>query len=232
MLFINKLKKMKKVIYTANLGKYDKIRPIRKEDGWNYIYFIDWEISEEEKNNNTNWTFVMIPDYVKNMSISKAKKQRYIKINPHLFLKDYELSIYIDSTMTLFGDINDLIIRILPYNINIIVLEHHNRKSINEELKAVITYRKEKISMTRIIRERYNEENFEDNNGLIESNVIIRRHNEKDCINTMEKWWIEIINYSHRDQLSFNYILWKEHKKVKYIPRYLIRKILEQGPHK
>ena len=65
----------------------------------------------------------MIPDNVKNMNISIAKKQRYIKINPHLFLKDYELSIYIDSCFTLFGDINDLIIRILPYNINIVVLE-------------------------------------------------------------------------------------------------------------
>ena len=160
MLFINKLKKMKKVIYTANLGKYDKIRPIRKEEGWNYIYFIDWEISEEEKNNNTNWTFVMIPDYVKNMNISIAKKQRFIKINPHLFLKDYELSIYIDSCFTLFGDINDLIIRILPYNINIVVLEHRGRKTVYEELDAVVYYRKEKKSMNKKIKERYNSEHF------------------------------------------------------------------------
>ena len=47
----------------------------------------------------------------------------------------------------------------------------------------------------------------------------------------MEKWWNEIINYSHRDQLSFNYILWKEHKKVKYIHWFLIKKIAEQGQH-
>ena len=25
----------------------------------------------------------------------------------------------------------------------------------------------------------------------------------------MEKWWEMILNYSKRDQLSFNYIMWK-----------------------
>ena len=28
----------------------------------------------------------------------------------------------------------------------------------------------------------------------------------------MEAWWNEIEKYSHRDQLSFNYVLWKNQK--------------------
>ena len=39
--------------------------------------------------------------------------------------------------------------------------------------------------------------------------VILRRHNEKDCIRVMEDWWTEIKYGSKRDQLSFNYVLGK-----------------------
>ena len=33
----------------------------------------------------------------------------------------------------------------------------------------------------------------------------------------MNNWFKEIKNYSYRDQLSFNYILWKNKYKIKYI---------------
>ena len=36
----------------------------------------------------------------------------------------------------------------------------------------------------------------------------------------MENWSKQISKYSHRDQLSFNYILWKnKNKNVKYISK-------------
>jgi len=35
----------------------------------------------------------------------------------------------------------------------------------------------------------------------------------------MEKWWKEIENYSYRDQLSFNYIKWKNKINVKFISK-------------
>ena len=59
--------------------------------------------------------------------------------------------------------------------------------------------------MSEFIRKRYKKVKFPDNNGLIESCLIIRKHNEKDVILQMEKWYEEIEKYSHRDQLSFNF---------------------------
>ena len=73
--------------------------------------------------------------------------------------------------------------------------------------------------MAKLIRERYNNENFPDNTGLIEGCLIVRKHNEKDCVNLMNKWFEEIEKYSYRDQLSFNYILWKTKNKIKYISK-------------
>ena len=63
----------------------------------------------------------MIPDYVNNMNISVIKKQRFIKLHPHLFFKENDLSLYIYSKYTLIGDLNNLIIRILSPNYNIIM---------------------------------------------------------------------------------------------------------------
>lgn len=73
--------------------------------------------------------------------------------------------------------------------------------------------------MTNIIKERYKKEKFPDDNGLIESCLMIRKHNENDSIYLMNKWYEEIKNYSHRDQLSFNYIMWKTGIKIKYITK-------------
>ena len=57
--------------------------------------------------------------------------------------------------------------------------------------------------MSEFIRKRYKNEKFPDNNGLIESCLIIRKHNEKDVILQMEKWYEEIENI----HIEINYLL-------------------------
>ena len=228
--FLKNFKKMKKVIYTVNLGKYDVIKNIQKQEGWDYINIVDWEISEEEKK-NSNWTFMMIPNFIKYMNVSQIKKQRFIKLHPHLFFKNYEISLYIDSIYILFGNIDNLIMRLLPPEINIVMNEHRTRNTVRDEIKSVLGFQKDKIEVIEKIKERYKKEKFPDNYGLIETSFILRRHNEKDCINIMEKWWNEIKMYSHRDQLSLCYVLWKENKKIKLIDKNFLFNFFERIPH-
>ena len=57
--------------------------------------------------------------------------------------------------------------------------------------------------------DRYKKEGFPENYGLLQSNILLRKHNKQDCIKLMEEWFNEIKNGSHRDQLSFNYVSWK-----------------------
>ena len=80
--------------------------------------------------------------------------------------------------------------------------------------------------MSKFIREKYKKEDFPDNNGLVESCLIIRKHNEKEVIEQMVKWYDQIEKYSLRDQLSFNCISWKTGIKVKYISKSFIKVIL------
>ena len=207
---------MKKLVYTANLGKYDTIRNIKKQKGYDYYLFLD---EYDVIYNKLNWTIIYIPEYIKNSNMSIIKKQRFFKTHPHLFFPNYDLSIYIDSTYEIRGNLDEFLLRILNPNISMYMLEHPERKKIRDEFSIVKLLHKENKSMIRTIKERYKKENFPDDNGLIEGCIIIRKHNDKNCIKTMEKWFDEIKNYSHRDQLSFNYALWKVETKIKYVSK-------------
>ena len=53
----------------------------------------------------------------------------------------------------------------------------------------------------------------------MKGNIIIRKHNEKEYIELMEELWKTVVYYSHRDQLSFNYVLWKTGIRIKYFAK-------------
>ena len=211
---INYIKKLKKVVYTIILGGYDKVKSFYKQNGYDYFLFSDDNSIKKIK--NTNWTILEIPDEIKNLNISTVKKQRFIKLHPHLFFKKYDLSIYIDGTFIIKGNLNEFLLRILSPNFQLYTFEHPARNSIFNEINACIMSKKEKKSMGDLIFRKYQKEKFPDNNGLIESCLLIRRHNEKECINVMNKWYKQIKKYSHRDQLSFKIIIIKYNMFIKY----------------
>ena len=213
----NYISKLKKVVYTVLIGNYDEFHTINKEKGYDYFMLTDQKL---ENSSMLNWTILRIKN-TKNLSTKKKfKAQRFYKINPHLFFKNYDLSIYIDTTYEIKGNLDDFLLRILSPNLSIYVLEHPKRNSIYKEMKAVINCKKDSKSLITIIKNKYKNQHFSDNNGLSENCLIIRKHNEINCINFMEQWYNEVNKYSHRDQLSFCYILWKtRYKIVKYISK-------------
>ena len=226
---INDIKNLKKVVYTALLGNYDKAHPIAKEDGYDYFMLTDQKF---KNNSKSNWTYLHIGEEIKSLNLSTFKLQRYFKTHPHLYFKKYNLSIYIDASFEIKGNLDEFLLRILTPKLSIYVLEHPDRNSVNNEFGAVILARKDTNKTVTLVRNKYNRENFPDNYGLSENCLIIRKHNELRCINYMNDWFHEIKQNSHRDQLSFNYILWKTgNKDVKYISKKYIDKYFEQNPN-
>ena len=45
-----------------------------------------------------------------NLNISTVKKQRFLKMHPHLLFKDYDLSIYIDGSFKIIGNLDELLL--------------------------------------------------------------------------------------------------------------------------
>ena len=81
---------------------------------------------------------------------------------------------------------------------------------------------------------RYLNEGYPKNNGLATNPIILRNHNDSEVIKLMEDWWIEIKYGSRRDQLSFDYVVWKNNFKYKFL-RGDSRKnqyFLQTGKHK
>ena len=104
---------------------------------------------------------------------------------------------------------------------NIAIPMHPNRKCIYKEAEACKKAKKDKPEIIDKQIEKYKKEKFPENFGLVQSNIVIRHHNSDDCIFLMNSWWEQIANESHRDQLSFNYVIWKTGLSFEYLDKAL-----------
>ena len=198
-----------KIIYTTIFGGYDDITKPTLPNNW------DWKCFSEENS---------IPLYTDNTR--NAKK---FKVLPHRYLEDYEYSIFIDGNMYVVGNVDELIEKYLSDS-NIAFFDHNKnrmdpRDCIYDEYNAIMNLGKNDPNQNfkdnpQVMYDqvkRYQDEGYPSHNGLITGMVILRRHNEKDCIRVMEDWWTEIKYGSKRDQLSFNYVAWKSNTKFNYM---------------
>jgi len=204
------------VVYTSIFGGYDEIIKQNLPGGW------DWKCFSEEN------SLSLYTDNNRN-----AKR---FKVLPHRYLQNYEYSIFIDGNMIIKGDVNKLVDKYLS-NSNVAFFSHDNnfldsRNCAYREAQTIFKLGEKNMNLTpergnlnykdnlELIKnqmERYSMVGYPKDNGLITGMVILRRHNEKDCIEVMEDWWTEIKYNSKRDQLSFNYIAWKNNLKFNYM---------------
>ena len=89
----------KTVVYTCIVGNYDKLIPFYKIS--TDIDFISFTDGLSIRANG--WKLIKIPESLK--FIPTVKIQRFIKICPHLFLKNYDRSLWIDSNFAINDDL-------------------------------------------------------------------------------------------------------------------------------
>ena len=75
-----------------------------------------------EIQNSLNWTILNINEEIKYLNVNIIKSQRFFKTHPHLFFQNYDLSIYIDSTIEIKGQLDEFLLRILTPNLSIYIL--------------------------------------------------------------------------------------------------------------
>lgn len=201
------IKKNKKVLYTCITGNYDVLRCPKLAEGFDYVCFTD-----NAQVMSNIWKIRKIPNEL--LKLSKVKQQRAIKVNPHKYLKEYDISIWVDGCMDITGDLNDFLSEKCKGEECIFIPTHPSRKCIYKEADTCVKMKKDTVDIINPQMERYEKEGFPKNFGLVQSNIIIRKHNDPNCAKLMNTWWNEIEKGSHRDQLSFNYAVWK-HPDVK-----------------
>tara|TARA_R100000995_G_scaffold35157_1_gene15982 strand:- start:1417 stop:2163 length:747 start_codon:yes stop_codon:yes gene_type:complete len=222
------------VVYTAIFGDYDDLyEPLVRPKNVDFVCFTD------NKNLKSDvWDVrYCIPYYynygLKNPSVRNARKYKAL---PHRFLSDYEYSIWVDGNATCRGDVNTLVDDYLKqYNMAVYdkmscVLDPWN--CIYEEANRIFWFgqRNLKLDPTKGIKAfkddpelikkqciKYQNEGFPAEIGLLSAMVLVRRHNESDVIKVGEMWWEEMKYHSHLDQMSFNYVAWKQNFKFNWI---------------
>jgi len=193
-----------KTIYTTLIGNYDTLKdPSVVDSSWDYICFSNhlkqkdfcvWQIKPIENNEK----------------LSPLELSRYTKLMPHLFLPEYEQSIYIDSniditTHFLYERANELLENKHLISIPI----HPTRDCIYEEIDKLIVRGKDQVSRLKKHYHFLEKEHYPKKHGLFENNVIYRKHKDSKIIALSELWWHTFLTYAKRDQLSFCYSLWK-----------------------
>jgi hypothetical protein len=211
------------VVYTCISGEYDELREIESvEPGIDYICYTNKQLQSK------TWKIKPIPSFIS--SLSATKQARCIKILPHLFVSEYTTSVWVDGNIQVIGGINSFIQKNLRGYFAI--PKHPHRICLHEEAAAVISLGKDCPNIVNKQVSVYDSNGYPKNFGMVQSNVIIRLHNDTRCITISNDWWTEVRRYSKRDQLSFNYVIWKKNVNIDILnPNLIVGENFQQWSH-
>ncbi len=197
-------------IYTAVSAGCDVIRqPLFVNPEIDFFVFCD----NEEQPISPPWQRLPMDFYLRNPRVSS----RYYKLLPHKFFGSYDISMWVDANFLIKRDPSPLISSCLQDK-NMAFFRHPDRNCIYKEAAVVIKKRLEQEAIVKRQIERYKREGYSAGKGLIYGGIILRRHNKAQVIKAMEDWWHEVSHYSQRDQLSANYVFWKNAVDYSIIP--------------
>jgi hypothetical protein len=186
----------KKVVYTSVFGcteenNYYLHDPDVKLDGYDFVCFTD---------NPDFKSDIWDVRLVKPLYDDGARNAKRYKLMPHVFLKEYDISVWIDIEVKIVKDIDNFVEKMLKEN-NLAILNHelcgrtvsgnlNVRKCVYEEAKFIQWLgdnnpkKKYKDNMDIIHSQidRYRKDGYPENNGLARTTVVFRRHNEEDVI--------------------------------------------------
>ncbi len=198
-----KANSIKKVpVFTAITGGYEK--PIVHEvlDPWaEYVLFSDTTVSDpgcwlvQELGREAN-------DPLTSARLTKASADR--------FFKDSEFAIWIDANVLIRNSLGYYLgLATKNSSFPIFGIPHPVRNCAYAESIAVIAAGKGAEEAVRRQMNRYRDEGFPANHGLIETNFMIFNLHHPKIGAVLEDWRSELRNETRRDQLSLNYVLWK-----------------------
>jgi len=222
------------VVYTAIFGDYDDLyEPMVRPDNVDYVCFTDSKTLKSDV-----WDVrYSLPLYynhgLKNPSVRNARKYKAL---PHRFLSDYDYSVWVDGNAVCVGDVNELVNRYLT-NCNMAVYDkmccvldpwdciyeeanrifNFGRINLEKDPSKGIKAYKDDPELIKKQCEKYQKEGFPPRLGLLSAMVLVRRHNKVDVSQVGEKWWEEMKYHSHLDQMSFNYVAWKQDFQFNWI---------------
>ncbi len=192
-------------IYTCIIGNYDKIlEPVFCPDNCDFYLITDMD----RKLKGSIWKQVLInPGKYGISEMSNTEINRFFKMHPYVVFDKYKYSIYIDGNVRVISDLTELINKI-P-GCGIAVHSHSKRDCVYEEAKTILALGKDSEKNIKRHLTYLKKVGFPEHYGLLECNIIARKHNVPLCKKLMEDWWHDFLNLSKRDQMALPYVLYR-----------------------
>lgn len=190
-------------VYTANFGNYDTVTAPMTQ----YPY-IEYLLYTDSANDLVGWKQIVC-----HSTLSAVREARKRKVLSHIYTST-EYSIWHDGNIRLLvnpGALCDML-----GDTDLLVFTHPYRDCVYEEAKACIELGKDGIETLARQTQQYRARGFPAHNGLCETSILVRRHSEM-ITRFNERWWAEIETGSHRDQVSFDYVIWEMGLRIKVL---------------
>jgi hypothetical protein len=190
---------LRKIVYTCVVDGYDRVHaPAAIEPSVDYIVFSD----NPDQVVPAPWQLRPIVNRQRNPRMTA----RWHKLHPHLLFPEYEQSLYIDSNIVLKAPVAQLVERML-IAAPIALFRHPERDCPYAEAEVVSRHRLDDAAIVEAQVDYYRAKGFPAKAGLHNSGVMLRRHKDDRLIAFLEDWWRQLKVFSHRDQLSLDFML-------------------------
>ena len=197
-------------IYTVNTGLYDGMNIYLQKQPIDTLYYTDSFLLIYKCIQNG-----LIPFYVDTHNKETKLAQRLIKTNPSEYVPHhYTMSIYVDGNITLKKPINKSYQRMMNL-VNelkkdetyvMTCFRHPRRRGVLEEAAHLRILKLVSCEDLNNMYNLYYVNSFKDVIGLTETNCLIRKHGP---LVRFHEDWNKCITICRRDQLSFDYLLFK-----------------------
>ena len=189
-------------VYTINTGMYEASIRCRGDILDCDMLYVSNNRDMLDRAREMGW----VPLYIADATMSNKRLQRSIKARPHHYLPQaYTASIYLDANLR--PTFASALHMVENATTDLVCWRHPLRTTVQSEGEAVVEQMLETESNVAELRQQQVAAGFEDDVGLTETNVLIRRNHR--ALATFGDAWDACIEICRRDQISFDYCRWK-----------------------
>lgn len=189
------------VVYTGISGNYDTLRVPRVLDpGFDYVCFSDTPRSDLG-------VFEIRP--IPFRHADPVRMARYVKTHPHQLFPDHDVAIWMDAATIIASDVRPLIARLAATGSPVGGIPHPRRHDVYGEAYLCARARKDDLVTIAAQVARYVAAGVPRGLAVPETSFMIWNLRHPAAAQVLDVWWAEIEAGSRRDQISFNYALWR-----------------------
>ncbi|MCB8877174.1 glycosyltransferase domain-containing protein [Acidisoma silvae] len=158
------------------------------------------------------------------------RQAKNFKHRPHAYFPDHIASLYLDNTVKLRAPVSDILRLLGAKGAPIMMFRHPWRNCVYQESRAVIGERYDHVALIEAQMAAYRAAGYPRRSGLHATTMMLRRHNDSRLVAFAEDWHRELLRFSKRDQLSFDYVRRLHGLNVLHLPGRLDKNRLMKWP--